>query len=151
MIKQSTSTPHRKHSEISDIPSQKEGVLSRWRAKINSSSVPRPIAIALVIVLLAGAGWVAVATRPAPVQAQTSDGFQADNTDIVWLRGKARETGGDIKRLSTEERAKADEAARRITGMGADALFSSPNALAPVDPSKFQESRTAAWRAAQGR
>lgn len=132
-------------------PKKQPGAVSRLRARVNRRQVSKATAVA-IMVLMSAIGAVGVYfSRPKPVTAQVNMGMQSDTPDIVWLRGKIRETGGDYLRLNADERARADKISKPLVGMSADALFANPSALKPVDPNAFQQARTDAYLASQKR
>lgn len=117
------------------------------RERINNWNISPTLALALIVGLVAVAGASVYFSRPAPVTAQTTGAFSPDSADKAWLRAKIQETGSDISRLSPDDRKRADEIARSMTGMGADALFHNPASVAPPDPNAMQQAASDAYRA----
>ena len=150
-VKQSATANSATSSTRSSVTTKSRSRLSGMRDRINSLSVPKPIAFSLVALLLMGASWSVYSSLPQSVKKPKIGTFQMDTPDNAWMRDKIRETGGDFTRLPVADREKANKISRSLIGMSADVLFKSPDAVAPLDPNKYQQARTDAWLAQQKR
>ena len=111
------------------------------RSKVNALSLPKPVVIALVVVLPLVAGWSVYRSLPASETRNVVSGKEPENAEMIWLKSKVRETGGDLKRLSASDREKAQKVAQANTGMSADALFTNKIDASPLDYGQKQAQR----------
>ena len=111
------------------------------RARINNIGLSKPAILGLMTLLVLFAGWSAYIYSPRDATRQVIQGDEQESKDMLWLRSKVSETGGDITRLSASDRAEADRIAKATTGMSATAMFNNKPVEIALDSNQIQARR----------